>query len=197
MILDDMAKVVYAPVKVFKKIIENPKYLGVIIILLLFIGLQIGFEYVQFSKTYTENTSPTVDQLPTFINSTSWNSSSNVALSNNYNDFFNYSIYVAAIGTNYSLFGNSSLEMAAANTNNITAALGNVFNVDCSAPSGFQNLSMTIKQVEPTVAPQSATLTMYSVNDSNSYQYDLTSSLSNTKAIGLWNNLTIPVGQNA
>jgi hypothetical protein len=199
-----MLKVVYAPVKVFKKIIENPKYLGALIILLLFIGVQIGYEYVQFSKTYTENTSPTVDQLPTFINSTYWNSTSNVALSNNYNDFFNYSIYVAALGTAptdpngyYSLFGNSSLEMNATNTNNITAALSNVFNVDCSAPSGFQNLSMTIKQVEPTVAPQSAALTLYSVNDSNFYTYDLTSSLSNTAAIGLWNNLTIPVGQNA
>jgi hypothetical protein len=199
-----MLKVVYAPVKVFKKIIENPKYLGALIILLLFIGVQIGYEYMQFSKTYTESTSPTVDQLPTFINSTYWNSTSNVALSNNYNDFFNYSIYVAALGTAptdpngyYSLFGNSSLEMNATNTNNITAALSNVFNVDCSAPSGFQNLSMTIKQVEPTVAPQSAALTLYSVNDSNFYTYDLTSSLSNTAAIGLWNNLTIPVGQNA
>ena len=204
MILDDIPQVVYAPVKVFKKIIENPKYLGAIIILLLFIGIQIGYEYVQFSKTYTENTAPADDQLPTFINSTFWQSSSNVALSNNYNDFFNYSIYVAALGatpTNpngyYSIFGNSSLEMDATNTNTITANLTNYFNVDCSAPSGFQNLSITIKQVEPTVAPQSATLTLYSINDSNSYQYDLTSALSNTAAVGLWNNLTIPVGQNA
>ena len=104
--------------KAFKKIIENPKYLGAIIILLLFIGVQIGYEYVQFSKTYTENTSPTVDQLPTFINATLWNSTSNVALSNNYDDSFNYSVYVAALGTTptdptgyYSLFGNSSLEI--------------------------------------------------------------------------------------
>jgi len=204
LILDDIPQVVYAPVKVFKKIIENPKYLGAIIILLLFIGVQIGYEYVQFSKTYTENTSPTVDHLPTYINETYWNSTSNVVLSNNYNDFFNYSIYVAALGTTptdpngyYSIFGNSSLEMNTTNTNNISARLGNVFNVDCSAPSGFQNLSMTIKQVEPTVAPQSATLTLYSVSDSNSYQYDLTSALSNTTAIGLWNNLTIPVGPTA
>ena len=63
MILDDIPQVVYAPVKAFKKIIENPKYLGAIIILLLFIGVQIGYEYVQFSKTYTENTSPAVDQV--------------------------------------------------------------------------------------------------------------------------------------
>ena len=47
------------------------------------------------------------------------------------------------------------------------------------------------------MAPQSATLTLYSVNDTNYYKYDLTSALSNTTAIGLWNNLTIPVGQNA
>jgi len=197
LILDDIPQVVYAPMKVFKKIIENPKYLGALVILLLFIGIQIGYEYVQFSKTYTENTSPTADKLPTFINSTLWQSSSNVALSNNYNDFFNYSIYVATLGTNYSLFGNSSLEMDALNTSNITATLNNAFNVDCTAPSGFQNLSMTIKQVQPALAPQSATLTLYSVNASNSYHYDLTSSLSSTTAIGLWNNLTIPVGQNA
>ena len=105
----------------------------------------VGYEYVQFSKTYTENTSPTIDQLPTFINATSWQSSSNVALSNNYGDFFNYSVYVAALGTTptnsngyYSLFGNSSLEMDAANTNTITAALGNGFNVDCKAPQAFK-----------------------------------------------------------
>ena len=42
MILDDFAEVIYAPAKAFKKIIENPKYLGAIIILLLFIGIQIG-----------------------------------------------------------------------------------------------------------------------------------------------------------
>jgi len=204
LILDDILKVVYAPVNVFKKIIENPKYLGALIILLLFIGVQIGYEYVQFSKTYTENTSPTIDQLPTFLNQTVWNSSSNVALTNNFADPYNYSIYVAALGTTptdpngyYSIFGNSSLEMDAANTNNVSAALSGVFNVDCSAPSGFQNLSMTIKQVQPAVAPQSVTLNLYSLSDSNYYQYDLTSALSNASAIGLWSNLTIPVGQNA
>ena len=63
MILEDIAKVVYAPASAFKKIIENPKYLGAIIILLLFIGLQMGYDYTQFSKTYTENTSPAIGQL--------------------------------------------------------------------------------------------------------------------------------------
>jgi len=50
LILEDIAKIVYAPVKAFKQIVENPKYLGALIILLLFIGLQVGYEYAQFSK---------------------------------------------------------------------------------------------------------------------------------------------------
>ncbi len=50
MILTDIAQIVYAPRKAFKSIIANPKYLGVIIVLLLFIGVEIGYEYGQFSK---------------------------------------------------------------------------------------------------------------------------------------------------
>lgn len=202
MILDDLLKVIYAPVAAFKKIIENPKYLGAIIVLILFIGLQIGYEYVQFSKTYTENTSPTIDQLPTFINATLWNSSSNVALSNNFADPYNYSLYVAALGTTptdqsgyYRVFGNSSLEIDG--TSPASASLSNQFDVDCSAPSGFGNLSMTLKQVAPSTAPISANLTLYSLNSTSSYQYDLTSNLSNMTANGIWNNYTIGVGPNA
>ena len=100
-----------------------------------------------------------------------WKAGSNVALTNNFDDYFNYSVYVAGFGlpptdpnAYYSLFGNSSLEMSANNTNTVSAALANAFNVDCS-PSGFQNLSMTLKQVQPQVAPQSATLTLYSLSD--------------------------------
>ncbi|MGA2681409.1 MAG: hypothetical protein ABSF44_06365 [Candidatus Bathyarchaeia archaeon] len=192
MLLNDLAQVVYAPSKAFKKIIENPKYLGALLVLLLFVGLAIGFEFVQFSRIYTENTVPQVGQLQDFLNSTSWRSSSNVALSDNFADPFNYSIFVAALNTNYSMFGNSSLEMGAIHTNNITTALGNVFNVDCN-PSGFQNLSITIKQVAPSSAPQNAALTLFSLSDTSFYTYDLTSSL-NSAPVGAWNNLTIPLG---
>ena len=173
------------------------------IILLLFIGLQVGYEYAQFSKTYTENTSPTVDQLSNYTNATLWRAGNGVTLTNNYADYFNYSVYVAALGNSpsdtngyYSLFGNSSLEIDANNTNTISAALGDAFNVSCGS-SGFENFSMTTKIVQPQVSPQSAGLTLYSVNDSNFYTYDLTSSLSSTTALGQWQNLTLPVGPSA
>ena len=105
-----------------------------------------------FQKPTLRTRRPPLTSYQRFSTATSWNSTSNVTLTNNYNDLFNYSVYVAALGTAptdptgyYSLFGNSSLEMDASNTNNVSAALSNVFNVNCSAPSGFQNLSMTIK----------------------------------------------------
>jgi len=208
LIIDDILKVIYAPQKVFKNIVANPKYLGAIIVILLFIGVQVGYEYSQFSKTYTESTNPSIDQLSTFNNATSWRSSPNVTLTNNFNDFFNYTVYVAGFGlptsdskAYYLLFGNNSLQLQATNTNSIVAALSNLTltdqpSVDCSQ-SGFQNLSMTIKLVDSQSVPQTATLTLYSLNDSNSYQYDLTPSLSNTSTVGQWSNLTITLGPNA
>ncbi len=203
MILEDIAQVVYAPAKAFKKIIENPKYLGALIVLLLFIGLQVGYEYAQFSHTYTENTSPSIDQLSSYTNASSgfWRAGAGVSIANNFNDPFNYSVYVAALGTPpsdkagyYSLFGNSSMEIVANNTSTISAALGNAFNVSCGN-GGFENFSMTVKTVD--VAPQTAVLTLYSVTDSNYYTYDLTSSLSNTSDINQWNNITVPIGPSA
>ncbi len=208
--LQDILQVIIAPHKAFKQIITNPKYLGALIILLLFIGVQIGYEYVQFSRTYTEQTYPIIffngptliNELPTYTNASSWTSSSNVNLTNS-NDYFNYSVYLAGFGAaptssaGYSsIFGNTSLQMEASNTNNVIAALSNTSNVDCSA-AGFQNISMTIKQVSPQTAPQKVTLTLYSLADTNSYTYDLTSQLSSSTNLNQWNNLTISVGPNA
>ena len=210
MIINDILKVIYAPHKVFKEIAANPKYLGVIIILILFISLEVGYEYSQYSKTYTEQTTPKINQLSSFTNATIWTSSADVALSNDAADYFNYSVFVAGFAlpptdsrAYYNVFGNttsdslpSSLQMSAVNANNISVALGNAFNVDCSR-TGFQNLSLSMKLVQPKSAPQTATLTMYSLGDVDFYQYDLTNQVSGTSAIDHWANLTIPLGPNA
>jgi len=211
LLLDDIMQVIYAPKKAFKSIASNPKYLGALIILLLFVGIQIGYEYLQFSKTYTEQTSPViyfngpalVDELPNFINATNWTCDNNVNLTNNVDDPFNYSIYLAGFGVPptlpegyYSIFGNSSLQLEATNTDSVMAALADTQNVDCSA-SGFQNLSVTIKQVSPQTAPLTASVILYSLGDANYYTYDLTSLLSNQSTLSQWSNLTITIGPNS
>ncbi len=203
LIIDDILQVIYAPQKAFKSIATNPKYLGALIVLLLFVGLEIGYEYSQFSKTYTEQTSPSIDQLGTFTNASNWAAAPNVALTNNFDDYINYSIYVAGFGlpptdsnAYYSLFGNNSMQMSTSNTNILTAALANTSNVDCS-PSGFQNLTISLKLVQPLTSPQNATLTLYSLGGvSDTYQYNMASLLSNATN-GEWTNLTLPLGPNA
>jgi hypothetical protein len=196
--VDDILKVIYAPGKVFKDIIANPKYLGVLVVLILFISIQAGFQYTQFSKTYSEGTSPIVGQFYTYTNASSgnWQSSSSVTLSNNENDYFNYSVYVPGYGVIPRIFGNSSLQISSENTANLSAALGNVFNVNCG-PTGFQNFTIIFKQTQPQIVPQTVKLSLYSLSDADFYQYDLTPSFSNASTLAQWNNLTIPIGPNA
>ncbi len=198
MILSDLSQVIYAPKKAFKSIVSNPKYLGAILVLVIFIALQAGYEYSQFSKTQVELTSPQAGVFQTYTNASSgyWQSSPDVLLTNN-NDYFNYTLYVAGYGYIPDIYGNSSLQLAATNTQNVSAAIGNVFNVDCAA-NGFHNLTMILKQAEPQgVAPQSAKLTLYALGDTDYYTYDLTPYVSNQALIGQWNNITLPIGPTA
>lgn len=182
MVVNDILRVLYAPQKAFKKIIQEPKYLGALIVLIVFVAAQTGFYYSQYSKIYGEQTSPTGDQLATWTeNSTLWTGSSGVDITNNYEDRMNSTAY-----------GNSSLQFALSNSNNMSMALGSFDSVDCSL-KGFENLSMRIKIVEPQSLPKRATLNLYSLNTSDFFQYDLTTDFANSAA-GVWSNITIPVG---
>lgn len=171
----------YAPHKVFKKVIQNPKYAGVIIVFVLFVATQTAFYFSYYSKVYSEQTYPAGDQFGTLTqNSTLWTTSSDAVISRNYDDLINSTLY-----------GNSSLQVMLANTSSLFMeldALGG--SVNCG-PTGFQNISMRIKLIEPQSAPEKATLYLYSLSASNYFEYDLTQDLSTTN---IWNNLTIPVG---
>ena len=198
MILTDIAEIIYAPHKAFKKIVANPKYLAAIIVLILFLGLQMGYEYAQLSKTNLEVTSPQPGLFPEYTSATSgnWSASPGVNITD-VADHLNYTVFVSGYGDYPDLYGTSSLQLKAADTQNISATIDNAFNVDCSA-NGFQNLSMIMKLVYPSsVAPEKAQLTLYSLNDANYYTYDLTSELSNASLIGQWNNITVPIGPDA
>ncbi len=185
MIINDLLGVIYAPQKAFKKIVENPKYLGVIIIIVLFLAVQTSYYASFYSKVYYEQTAPASNNLSAFTttNSTDWVINSGGIVSQNYQDFINQTFT-----------GNSSLQLNMVNGKNLTAVLNNFgFSVDCSDNS-FKNLSLKIKQVEPNTLPQKAALTLYTANGTTSYfQYDFTSMLS-SGTINEWNNLTLPIG---
>lgn len=182
MFATDVLQVLYAPHKAFKKIAENPKYWGPLLILLLFVAAQSAFYYSYYQKSYGEQTFPAGDQFGTWTqNAALWMTSSGVTVSHSYADYINNSLY-----------GNSSIQFDVANSGNLTLAISN-FDVSCG-PSNYQNLSLRAKIAQPQDTPQKVTLTLFSINNSDYFQYDLTPNFANTSAIGQWKNLTVPVG---
>ena len=182
MVIKDIFGVIYAPHKTFKKIAQNPKYLAVAIIILLFVALQSASYYSYYSKVNYEQTMPPADQLNAFVssNATNWVTTSGLVVQKVTDDYINQTYY-----------GNNSLEFSLY-SNSFSIALEQFgYTADCGS-DGFTSLCMSIKQLS-SGTPQSSILTLYTANDtSNYFTLDITSMLTNN--IGQWNNLTIPVG---
>ncbi|MCL1965885.1 MAG: hypothetical protein FWF66_04335 [Candidatus Bathyarchaeota archaeon] len=196
MVIKDMLGVIYAPHKTFKKIADNPKYLAVAIIILLFIALQSIYYYNCCSKINCEQTLPPVNQLSAFTSSgvassddpqiiNQWTITHGADITENKQDYINQTFY-----------GANSLQFVLTKGNSLSASLEQFgYTANCSS-GGFTSLNMHIKQTSPNVVPNSGTLTLYTANSTSSYfTHDITAEL--TKNLGSWNNLTIPVGDNA
>jgi hypothetical protein len=174
-------KVIYAPHKAFKEIIQNPKYIGPLLILILFTVANIGFVYALISKTYVEQTLPTAEQKDIWTeNATLWTGGPGVIVSNNYNDYIN--------GTYY---GNKSMEFSIVNSKQIFMQINDIGPVNCSEPDGNKDLYLRIKWTSPEDKPENATIYLFTTTLSDYFYYDFTENLNSTGNI--WNNLTIPL----
>ncbi|HII85197.1 TPA: hypothetical protein HA273_01135 [Candidatus Bathyarchaeota archaeon] len=191
MVVAEILKVFYAPHKVFKEIVQNPKYLGPLLILIIFTAAQTGFIYARESKIYYELTLPTGLHADTWTeNATFWQASVGAVISNNYVDFINGT---SSGARSIDYYGNCSIEFELDNSQTLQIALPDLDgSVDCSE-TGFQNISFRVKTITPEINPQSATLFLYSLGDSNYFSYDLTETFSKTEP-HIWNNITVPVG---
>lgn len=183
MIADDIIKVLYAPHKAFKKIIQEPKYLGPFVLLIIFLLAQVGSSYVIASKSFVEQTMPAGGQVDAWTNNAAlWQANSGVAVSNNTVDYL----------LNNTAPSGTSIEFSASNASSVWMALNSLTeSVNCGA-DGFKNVSLRIKIVAPAAEPESVTLYLYSLSGSN-FSYDLTSAFSNS-VVNVWNNITVPVG---
>ena len=185
LVVDDILKVLYAPHKAFKKIIQEPKYLGPFILLIIFLVAQIGSSYVVASKSFVEQTMPMNAQDDAWTqNAALWQASSGVTVSNNTVDYMINS--TAYLGT--------SIEFSASNVSSVW--IENNWNdlngsVNCGV-DGFKNVSLRVKIVTPDAKPESVTLYLHSLSGSN-FNRDLTSTFSNS-TVDVWNNITVPVG---
>jgi hypothetical protein len=183
LVVKDILRVLYAPHKAFKDIIQNPKYLGPFILLLIFVLAQVGSSYVVASRSYIEQTMPVGDQGDLWTeNAALWQAGPSVAIRNNTADFINSTLY----------YGSTSIEFAASNASNVWMELSSLNgSVNCGA-DGFKNVSLRVKTVSPDVKPENASIYLYSLSGSNFY-YDLTQAFASSD-VNVWNNITLPVG---
>jgi hypothetical protein len=185
LVVQELLEVFYAPHRAFKKIVQNPKFLGPLLILVIFVVVQVGSAYVVASKSYLEQTMPTGDQGDTWTeNAALWQASSGVTVMNNHVDYINSSVLY---------YNTTSIEFTADSASNVQMFLNDLGgSVNCGA-DGFKNLSLRVKIVSPDTIPRNVTLYLYSLSPAINFAYDLTGAFSNSSA-NVWNNITVPVG---
>lgn len=177
-------KVIYSPFKAFKEIIQNPKYIGPILIMILFVLASIGSEYARASKLYVQQTLPnTLDPYnpdPWTENCTMW--ISNAEITYNSDDF---------------LLGHNSIQFDITNNYAIWMELKNIGQINCLSTDGYKNLSFCIKWINPTAdPPQNASLYLFSMGTTDHFYCDLAELINQTEN-DEWNNFTIPLGLDA
>ncbi|MBT0159138.1 hypothetical protein G4O51_04055 [Candidatus Bathyarchaeota archaeon A05DMB-2] len=193
MVVSNIFKVIYAPQKAFKNILQNPQYLGAFILLIIFVALQVSYTYVAGSNQYLEKNNPSASQGDFWAqNAGLWQASPGVTIRNNTVDYINSTATFFG-GPPY--FGTNSIEFVAFNVSNVRIELKDLNGTVNCGPDGFRNVSLIIKIVTPDVKPSNVSLYLDSLNNS-SFHYDLTS-LFSSSAANVWNNITIPVNTSA
>ena len=190
MVVQEILEVFYAPHRAFRKIAQNPKFLGPLLILVIYVLVQVGSSYVVASRSYLEQTAPLAEQGDIWTeNASLWQASSGVVIADNHFDYMNSSVLY---------YNTTSIEFTAGNESSIRMFLNNFGDtVDCG-PGGFKNLSLRVKIVSPSFNPENVTLYLYSYSPANYFAYDLTPVFSNATITEqhFWNNITVPVGSN-
>ncbi len=190
MVTQDFLKVLYAPHKAFKDIVQKPRYLLPIFLLIVFVLAQVGSSYVIGTRSYIEQTLPAgVDGDVWTDNATLWQANPGVTITDNYVNYINATPAITGFPDYY---GNSSVEFKESDSTVIQIALSDLDGqVNCGA-NGFKNVSFRVNIVAPDFKPESVNLTLY-VSDLDFFYYDLDSAFSNS-VVNVWNNITVPVG---
>lgn len=188
MVVQEIVEVFYAPHKAFKRIVQNPKFLAALIVIIIYVAVQVGSSYVVSSKSYLEQTEPTGVQSDVWTeNPTLWQANSSpVTITANHDDYINSSVQY---------YNNTSIEFIANNATSIQIFLSDFGeSVNCGS-DGFKNLSIRVKEVSSSSVPSNVTLYLYSLSPAHYFAYDLTPDFANTTIADqhFWNNLTVPL----
>jgi len=189
MSMREVFRILYAPHKAFKEIIQNPKYVGPILVMVLFIGASFALSYTLLSKTYTDITKPDgpSENFDLWTEDSSyWHSTASITT--NTNDFINVSY-----SENKGYYGKKSIEFQSTFSDYICMELNFSEGLFCSGSRGYRNLTFRMKIVEP-IEPLPSNVSIYLFsNGQGSFYQDITGRINGT---GIWNNITLVFGDN-
>jgi len=180
--LKEILKVLYAPQKAFKEIIQNPKIFGPIVVMMLFIVAYIGANYIILTKTYAEQTLPTSTQKDIWTENANYWSVVGGSSKENSLDY--------VTGDIHGLYGNKSIEFSVKNSTAIAMQLENIGSINCSNSDGYTKLYFRVKWISPENKPENAAIYLYSGDSSKYFYHGLAEEISNY-TVNIWNNLTV------
>jgi hypothetical protein len=177
MYLSKVLRVLYSPRKTLKEVIQEPRYVGPLLIMILLIAVSVGSTYVVLTKEYYQQILPNGAKLDEWTeNSTLWTSNANIVESSD------------SISGAY--YGNASIAFSIQNSSQVWMNLTGIGTADCSVPNGYDNLTFRVKWTDPMTKPENVTIQVYSANSSSEYSYnDITDKFSDA-TYDVWNNLT-------
>ncbi|MEM3617665.1 MAG: hypothetical protein QXK47_01150 [Candidatus Bathyarchaeia archaeon] len=180
MSMREVFRVVYAPHKAFKEIIQKPGYKGPLIIMLLFVLSLSGFYYVFSTRVYYDQTVPGSGDLDKWTeNASLWSSKQGATISNNTSDYIKGNFY-----------GNKSVQFELNNSNRIDMQLNFSEPLNCVEPNNYTNLSFRIKIIKPSENPSNLSIFLCSENDADKY-FNYSMEGDDLEIVNVWYNGTI------
>ncbi|MGB9740539.1 MAG: Yip1 family protein [Candidatus Bathyarchaeia archaeon] len=188
-------KVIYAPQKAFKEIAQNPKYIGPILVMILFIAGNMAFAYALLSKTYVENTLPIGDSEKRdewTESATMWKSTTmpGISITENDVDYVNSTLGVVPVYLTI-YYGNKSIQFSVNNSAIIWMQLDNIGPINCSESGDYNETSFRIKHLFPAETPENARIYLLST-ETDYFSYNFTDQLGSDNST--WYNVTVPIG---
>jgi hypothetical protein len=186
--LYDIFKVIYSPIKAFREVLENPRYIGPVLIIIISLFLTIGTQYVSVSKHYVETISPTSPR-NAWTNMTTPSSmwATNAPPEN---------VTAASNANSDLLAGNYSVLATVTNASEVWLKTTDIGTINCS-DSGFRTfyyklMYSAFNQTQAPQSPQNASLRMFSYNNESRYfEFDLLSDQKYLNTSQAWINANV------
>ncbi|MEM1540025.1 MAG: hypothetical protein QXJ07_01390 [Candidatus Bathyarchaeia archaeon] len=179
MSMREVFRIIYAPHKALREIIQKPRYKGPLIIMLLFVLSSSGFYYALSTRVYYDQTAPSLSEYDKWTEDVSlWYSNENAIVSVNTTDYIK--------GDRY---GNKSIQFKLENSSLIYMELKIPETLNCIEPNHYTNLTFRIKIAEPFDVPSNMSIYLFSENSTSKYFVYFLQSI--PIKIGIWDNKTI------